>query len=321
MTRYGIIDLGSNTIRLCVYEVDETQQRPLQRKDVQTLMNYKIMAGLASHVKRGVMSQQGIKKAIKTINEHLDHATPYACKRIDIFATAVLRNCSNSREATAAIEAGINKRIVLLSNEEEAHLGFLGACLDKAIAYGTMVDIGGGSTELTRIEQGFDLNKVSLPQGSLSSFSLYVEGIVPTAEEIEVLAQAFHSLLNKQTAAPFIAEHLYGIGGAIRSAAKVYGDLCNKGERYDYLLPEHIETLLTQYGANPHRFAHDALRTIPDRIHTFIPGCVIINELFKVCKATRLDICKFGIREGYLAERVLVRPISYEKNLIKPTKE
>lgn len=314
MTRYGIIDLGSNTIRLCIYEVDCTEQRPLQKKDIQTLLNYKVMAGLASHVTQGVMSQQGIKKAIKTINEHLDHAAPYACKRIDIFATAVLRNCTNSHEATAALEAGINKRITLLSNEEEAHLGYQGACLDMPIYSGTMVDIGGGSTELTRIEQGFDLNKISLPQGSLSSFAHCVEGIVPTPEEQEAIAQAFRSLLDKQTVQPYVSDRLYGIGGAIRAAAKVYGDVCNKGERYDYLLPEHIKAILNQYRANPHRFAHEALRTIPDRIHTFIPGCIIINELFDLCKAQRLDICKCGIREGYLAERVLVRPISYLKD-------
>lgn len=313
MTRYGIIDLGSNTIRLCIYEIDCTPQRPLQKKDIQTLLNYKVMAGLASHVKEGIMSPQGIKKAIKTINEHLVHAAPYACERIDIFATAVLRNCTNSHEATAAIETGINKRITLLSNEEEAHLGYQGACLDMPISSGTMVDIGGGSTELTRIEQGYDFNKISLPQGSLSSFANHVEGIVPTPKELEAVAQAFNSLLNKQTVKPYISNHLYGIGGAIRSAAKVYGDLCNNGERHDYLLPEHIATLLDRYRDNPNHFAHEALRTIPDRIHTFIPGCVIINELFTLCKAQRLDICKCGIREGYLAERVLVRPIACPK--------
>lgn len=310
MARYGIIDLGSNTIRLCIYEVDRAQRRPLQKKDVDTLLNYKSMAGLASHVKDDAMTQQGIDRAIKTINAHLRRAEHFSCDRLDIFATAVLRNCENSHAATAAIEEGTGKRITILSNEEEAHLGFLGACLDQSLEAGTMVDIGGGSTELTRIEAGYDLDKVSIPQGSLSSFAEHVCGIMPTSKELSAIAASFQEKLAGLDTQPYEADTLYGIGGAIRSAAKVYGDLCNGGERLNYLAPEHIEAILDAHAEDPDQFAHRALRTVPDRIHTFLPGCVIIGEVFVACKAKRLDICKFGVREGYLAERVLVTPVS-----------
>ncbi len=310
MARYGIIDFGSNTIRLCIYEVECTPRKPLQKKDIQTLLNYKVMAGLAAHIKDGAMTEQGIKKAIKTINAHLRRASHFSCERIDVFATAVLRNCTNSREATAAIEAGIDKRITILSNEEEAHLGFLGASLDRYLGIGTMIDIGGGSTELTHVNNGLDLDKVSIPQGSLSSFASYVSGLLPTTKEVESIAKHFRSLATKEGASIYSSSQLYGIGGSIRSAAKVYGDLCNDGERFEYLLPEHIDDILSLYSKDPDAFARQALHTVPDRIHTFIPGCVIIRELFTLCKADRLDILKYGVREGYLAERVLVKPIA-----------
>ncbi len=310
MARYGIIDFGSNTIRLCIYEVECTPRKPLQKKDIQTLLNYKVMAGLAAHIKDGAMTEQGIKKAIKTINAHLRRASHFSCERIDVFATAVLRNCTNSREATAAIEAGIDKRITILSNEEEAHLGFLGASLDRYLGIGTMIDIGGGSTELTHVNNGLDLDKVSIPQGSLSSFASYVSGLLPTTKEVESIAKHFRSLATKEGASIYSSSQLYGIGGSIRSAAKVYGDLCNDGERFEYLLPEHIDDILSLYSKDPDAFARQALHTVPDRIHTFIPGCVIIRELFTLCKADRLDILRYGVREGYLAERVLVKPIA-----------
>ncbi len=314
MARFGIIDFGSNTIRLCIYEVACTPRKPLQKKDIQILLNYKVMAGLAAHIKEGVMTEAGIKKAIKTINAHLRRASHFSCERIDIFATAVLRNCTNSREATAAIEAGIDKRITILSNEEEAHLGFLGASLDHYLGSGTMVDIGGGSTELTHILDGLDLDKVSIPQGSLSSFANYMSGILPSTKEMESIAKHFRALATKEGAEVYAAKQLYGIGGSIRSAAKVYGDLCNKGDRYEYLLPEHIDDILSLYTKDPDAFARLALHTVPDRIHTFIPGCVLIKEIFSLCKAERLDILKYGVREGYLAERVLVKPIGNSEN-------
>lgn len=310
MSRYGIIDLGSNTIRLCIYEVECAAHEPLRKKDIDTLLNYKVMAGLASHVKDGAMTEDGIKRAIKTINAHLRRASHFDCCRIDIFATAVLRNCSNSHKATAAIEEGIGQRITILSNEEEAHLGYLGARLDQDLEAGTMVDIGGGSTELTSISNGFDLAKTSIPQGSLSSFATYVKGLMPTHKEMAAIAEAFGTLASKEESEVYRSEQLYGIGGSIRSAAKLYGDLCNEGNRFNYLLPEHLDAILSLYDEDPDAFAHKALRTVPDRIHTIIPGCIIIREAFKLCGGKRLDICKYGVREGYLADRVLVKPVS-----------
>ena len=312
MSRYGIIDCGSNTIRLCIYEVHNIPQQPLRKQDINTLLNYKIMAGLASYVKDGTMTEAGIKKTIKTIKAHLRRASHFSCKRIDIFATAVLRNCNNTREATAAIETGIDQPITILSNEEEAHLGYVGACLDRNLTNGTMIDIGGGSTELTHISNGIDLDKTSIPQGSLSSFAKYVRGILPTPKEKNAIAKHFRSLASKESIELFEADQMWGIGGLIRSAAKVYGDLCNNGERVEYLLPEHLDVILSLYDKDPDVFTHKALHTVPDRIHTFIPGCIIIKEIFALYKAKRLDIVKFGLREGYLAERVLLKSVSAE---------
>ncbi len=101
----------------------------------------------------------------------------------------------------------------------------MGAKLDQDLEAGTMVDIGGGSTELTSIKGGFDLAKTSIPQGSLSSFANYVAGLVPTQKEVNAIAQAFRELAEKEETDVYHCTQLYGIGGSIRSAAKLYGDL------------------------------------------------------------------------------------------------
>lgn len=309
MARYGIIDLGSNTIRLCIYEIADDIRRPLRASDIDTLLNYKIMAGLASYVKGGNMTPDGVAKAVKTINAHLKRAENFFCKRVDIFATAVLRNCANSLEACRAIEDACGKRICILTNEEEAHLGFLGASLDKRMDCGTMVDIGGGSTELTRIEGGLDLDKISLPQGSLSSYSAGVAGILPTEKELNAIGKSFRNLLSLEKSSTYKADQLYGIGGSIRSAAKIYGDLIEKGKRKDFITPQHVDEIIDAYLKDPGTFAHQAIKTVPDRIHTFLPGCAIIREIFSITGAEQLTICKYGVREGYLAERILVKPV------------
>ena len=145
-----------------------------------------------------------------------------------------------------------------------------------------------------------------------------LELVAKDAEVFEPLSKAYslpkstpEELAKKEETDVYRCTQLYGIGGSIRSAAKLYGDLCNKGNRFNYLLPEHIDAILNRYAEDTNAFAHEALRTLPDRIHTLIPGCVIIREAFKLCDGERLDICKYGVREGYLAERVLVKPVSF----------
>lgn len=245
MSRYGIIDVGSNTVRLCVYEV--TRGKDENSLNIDTLLNHKSMAGLASYVVDGVISDQGIKKAVRVIRSHLRNADFYRCREVHVFATACLRNCMNSKEAVRAIEEGISYPIDLLPGEAEAHLGFRGACLEHDISSGVLVDIGGGSVELTRIAKGVETCGISLPQGSLSSFTQYVHGLVPSYQEMERIQEAFHNLLAEYPTDSYAARRLYGIGGSVRSAMKVYGDLFGDGDRLGYLEPAHIETMLDAY--------------------------------------------------------------------------
>ena len=145
MSHYGVIDLGSNSIRLVVYDVKSNVSKPVAKKDFKSVINEKKIAGLSAYVQDGVFTQDGINRAIEVLEEHLKRARNLDCERICIFATAVLRNCSNSKEAVRAISDAIKLPIDLLSARDEAHLGFVGATCDRTIESGTLIDIGGGS--------------------------------------------------------------------------------------------------------------------------------------------------------------------------------
>lgn len=305
MSRHALIDFGSNTIRLCVYDVNTTSPKSVGKKDLSILLNYKVMAGISSYIEDGVLSEKGIKKAARTIREQCQRAAYFTPEGVEVFATAVLRNCSNSAAAKDAIEEACGQSITLLTTEEEAHLGLVGAQTDGAIEDAVVVDIGGGSTELTAMRNAAEQASASLPQGSLSSFSAFVRGILPTEMEEEEIARSFRDRLAALPVGAFASQELVGIGGAIRSAAKVYGDCFCAGKRSNVLLLEHIEEILEAYHADAGTFMSRALQTIPDRIHTFIPGCILIKEVFSFTGARQLRIAKHGLREGYLIERIL----------------
>lgn len=171
----GIVDLGSNTIRLSVYQC--------QGEKFHLLTHRKVTAGLADYVEHGALSPQGIQVACQTLNddrllmENLGFAPPR------VFATASLRNISNTEEAVAQLQAETGLNVEVLSGTEEARLSFLGAAHGNGPASGLLIDLGGGSTELVRYENYLLQNACSLSVGSLSLFSRNVSGLHPDKKE------------------------------------------------------------------------------------------------------------------------------------------
>ena len=209
-------------------------------------------------------------------------------------------------EPGAAIERESGLTIDLLSAADEAHLGFAGATCDRTIERGTLVDIGGGSTELTRIEGGHDFANTSIPQGSLSSYADFVAAVLPTQPEVAAIAQA---LWAQACALPdpdaYRAPRFYGIGGSVRAAAKMHAQAFDDPARPRMLAPRQLASLLGLLRDDPDRFAHQAVKAVPERVHTLVPGCVIAHTLLAGFGAQSLEVCKYGLREGYLVERML----------------
>lgn len=306
MANYGIIDCGSNTVRLCIYRVEGKKKR-YRKRDIRSLLNHKKMVGLSAHVENGVMTQRGIERACEVINDHLARAEYFKCKQLDVFATAFLRNCDNSEEALGAIQQGTGTAVNLLSAHDEAHLGFIGAsCAEEGMDDGVLIDIGGGSTELTRLRTQGDFDNISIAQGSLSSFAQHVALMLPTQAEMTAITDEFQGhVLGNSLYKGVQCDTVYGIGGSARGIAKIYGEMFCNGKQPQEVTLAQIEQVLDCCRNDPGFFIHCALKAAPDRIHTAVPGCLIATEVMRDFHAKRLKICKCGVREGYLIDRML----------------
>ncbi|MCI8469498.1 MAG: exopolyphosphatase [Eggerthellaceae bacterium] len=305
MPRYGVIDLGSNSVRLVIYEVRAHADHPLRKKDFRALVDEKKMAGLSAYVQDGRLSDAGVAKAVDVLEGHLRLARDLDCDKTGIFATAVLRNCANSAEAVAAIEDAIGAPIDLLPGEEEARLDFVGASCDRALERGTLIDVGGGSTELVRVEDGRDARGVSLDQGCVSSYAQFVRLILPTPDEADAIRGAFAGRLAAlPDAGAFASTRLYGVGGSVRGAAKLLGALTGAPKATRTITRAGLAGLLALLRDDPSAFAHLATRAVPDRLHSIVPGCLIVATLMEHLGADELEVCKHAIREGYLIERL-----------------
>ena len=71
MPTYGVIDLGSNSIRLVIYEVKDDRRSTYSSKDFKSIINDKVMAGLAAFVEDGVFTSDGVDRAVNVLKSHM----------------------------------------------------------------------------------------------------------------------------------------------------------------------------------------------------------------------------------------------------------
>ena len=175
----AIVDIGSNTVRMCVYCVEQSCSFVQIHKESRTLE-------LLSHVENGVMNARGTQLLVDTLQafsaclSKLNIPTLHA----HAFATAGFRKLQDASALCARIYAETGWQIEVLSGEEEAACSFAGLLLRYPTAQkGTMIDMGGGSTEFLKFDQGEQTQAISKPFGCVSLRKQFVAGQIPTQEE------------------------------------------------------------------------------------------------------------------------------------------
>ena len=169
--KQAIIDIGSNSMRLTVYEIMGEKFKILFRE--------KSMAGLAGYVEEGRLSAEGIARACSGLLEFRERLAALDIVNVAVFATASLRNIFNTAEAVWAIQTATGFSVEVLSGTEEALLGYYGAELEASSPSGAFLDIGGGSTEVVVFDRGEPVQSASFRVGSLSLYRSYVKKILP----------------------------------------------------------------------------------------------------------------------------------------------
>lgn len=293
---YGIIDIGSNTIRLVLYIVRDGKILPM--------LNKKFTAGLAGYIKKGHMSDKGKEKLIEVLLEFRHILTHIKTAELFCIATAPLRNIDNTKEISAAVLKRTGFSLTVLSGEEEALYDYYGAMQSVQEPSGLVIDIGGGSTEFVFYADNTVKSVFSLPIGSLTAYSTYVKSILPNKKEEKLIAEAI-----REAAADLPKERpevICGVGGSIRAAVKIYNEL------FEDTLPAgrvELKKLQTLLKIPQGTLAKAILKVAPERIHTFIPGLILLCTIAEMWGITKISVSTSGVKEGYLAARLQERGV------------
>lgn len=301
---YGIIDIGSNTIRLTIYEVDA------RTGGFSTLFKLKTMAGLVSYIdkKTGLMSADGVDRLVGALDGYLACAARFKeLKGPFAFATAGVRNAKNAREVIREAERRTGVAIDLVSGAEEAELGYVGAMRQSSLTTGVQIDVGGGSAEVTTFARGSIVHAESIPHGSLSLFGSYVHDLLPTPAEADRMRALVRSYLERVPSfASFRCPCASGVGGSVRAAARLrnaWGD--EKAPAGANVTRAEIGAIIGHVFYDPHEASREILRCVPERAHTCIPGLLVVETVMDAFGADELEVHDFGVREGYLLTRAM----------------
>ena len=289
---YGVIDIGSNTIRLMIYRVDNGAIHPV--------LNNKFAAGLAGYITaKGKMSKEGIRKAVEVLTE---------------LRTVTEQIITNTQEVLDAIRAESGFAVRVLSGEEEAEFDYYGALQSTPLDGGLLVDVGGGSTELVYFTKRKAVLGVSLPIGSLTLYNRFVDGILPSRGEVrkieaEAAAQIEAARLRIRSGA---AKQIVAVGGTARAALKLRNSLEGKSGNSAYETSFYGD-FLSQMEMGPEKLTGRILKIAPERIHTITPGIAVLHTVAKTFGCRTVVTSPYGVREGYLYYLLKERGILHGK--------
>ena len=295
----GIVDLGSNTIRLSIYHYEGGRYK--------LLLNKKEMAGLAGYIQDGALSDSGILTACRVLASFRNLLDNFEVEEMHVFATASLRNITNTEEALDVIRHVTGISVEILTGKEEAMLSFKGATLSSGVSQGLLADIGGGSTELVAFSSGAVTSSCSLPMGSLSLYTKYVDGLFPTLEERRMIRGVVERELARSKGDQPKCKQLCGVGGTIRAVGKLCNDLSGADPDNNLISTDQIKDLYRGLKKGDKNTLRQILRSAPDRVHTILPGLIILTTVLKDYGIQTVAISSSGVREGYLLDRVMER--------------
>ena len=304
--KYAVTDIGSNTIRLTIYDLVDGRPRVLMKK--------KSQVGLADYIKGNKMTQQGVWRLVHVLKTYEPIYKLFQAEAIFTFATAAIRNVKNSKEVLKTLEEATGLNVDLISGPMEAELGYLGVHSSFTLDAGVHVDIGGGSTEILIHKKDKILYKNSLDEGSLSLYRQFVSRIFPNKKESKEIKKYIRGKL-EDLDLPKVKSSLpiVGVGGTIRACNNLCSELF---EPVDYQFSSDGEDLPGRFSLAQSKsisqglmtfdpvYVRNVLRVCPSRIHTLTPGILILQEVAKGFSCQEIMVSNCGIREGYLIWRL-----------------
>jgi exopolyphosphatase/guanosine-5'-triphosphate,3'-diphosphate pyrophosphatase len=294
--RIAVIDIGSNSGRVVVYQPERAGR-------------FRILAGSRAPLRlvREVdgthgLTAEAIERTLEALRDFKALTVGAGASRTVAVATAALRDAQNAPDLLLRIQQELGVDVRIISGDEEAWYGFLGAVHGLPVEHGVLFDMGGGSMQVSHFQDRTLLRSVSLPLGSLRLSDAFLHSDPPRTSEVKRVQAHVRETLERAEVGPLLTgEALVGTGGTVRNLAKV-----------DRIARDYPLTPLHGYAISRPRVHEIAAllfskklkqrRDIPglndDRGDSIVGGALAIETLMELIDARQVIVSGQGVREG-----------------------
>ena len=304
--RVSCIDIGTNTALLLIADLDPATG------SIQPVYHKQTIVRLGKNVDAAkTIDPQGLQRLIDCMIDYRQLSDAYASESIIAAGTSALRDAKNRTEVIEAIGRAADITIECISGNEEADLTFSGAVagMSDIPELFTVIDIGGGSTEISMGSPGYVTESVSLDIGSVRLTERFFTTLPPSQSEIDAAKSCIDQLFTANII-PFFAsrEHVYGVAGTITTIAQVDQGL----KHFDALKVHNYPLTYEEVHAFLDRLKKSTLEQIIElgipegRADVITMGMLILHQFMRLLGVTEIRVSIQGLRFG-LAQRELLR--------------
>jgi exopolyphosphatase/guanosine-5'-triphosphate,3'-diphosphate pyrophosphatase len=294
--RVGVVDLGTNSTRLLVADVDEGRVEEVARGTEITRLGEGVD-------ERRKLLPLPIARVRNVLSEYRRELEQLGAERVLAIGTSAIRDAENGEAFLGEIEWSYGFATRLLSGEEEAELTRRGVANGRPLGDDTLVlDVGGGSTELITAHE-----RTSLDLGSVRLTERYLRDDPPAREEI---ASAAHAVREELPALE--PEDAIGVAGTVTTlAALELGGYDPERVHGRWLSREAVDAQLERLASLPLAQRRELPGLEPERAPVIVAGAVIVREV--------LD--RYGLDGLEASERDLLHGAALEAAALPPTEE
>jgi exopolyphosphatase/guanosine-5'-triphosphate,3'-diphosphate pyrophosphatase len=293
--RCAVVDLGSNSVRLVVFEG--------QCRNPVAIFNEKAVLRLGRGLQStGRLNEEGMGQAITVLHRYHAVARAMGAEQFEILATAAVRDARTGPDFVAGLQARLpGVPIHVLSGIAEAEYSAMGVLCGIPTADGILADIGGGSLELVRLDQG--------TRGVSETLSLGAIRLADRAggDPIRARAIAEADLAAVPWLAGGVGRDLYLVGGAWRALARIH--MAQTGYPlqmvHHYTISREEARDLTGVIAGAGRRALERLPGLSRRRIDDLPyAAVVLRRVLRATGVRRVVFSASGLREGWFMQRM-----------------
>lgn len=306
--RVGVIDIGSNSVRLVIYDV--------VGRAMQARFNEKVLAGLGRGLtESGVLNPAGVDAAMSALARFKTTMQAQGVDEELPFATAAVREATNGPEFCARVRNEIGLKIRVMSGVDEARLAATGVIAQQPIAHGISGDLGGSSLELSIINDGYYTSGTTYPLGPLAllppEWLREMEHETPDPAHFVTLSKKLRSQIDDHlegaTELSGGQDTLYMVGGAWRAIARMHMELNNYPliilQTYEIDADALLE--LTEKLQAPDKKLLAMMHDVSSkRAKTLPTAAAVLNGVLRAGNFKKVVTSSFGVREGLVFEQM-----------------